>query len=211
MLGAYAELQRTVAGRAAQMVALGVPDLRPELMPGLLATLLDDPQVTTGLGAERHAALRELAPAYASWCAELTADGVPCSLQHDDLTDGNVFPVDGGFRFFDWGDASVAHPFGSLLVALSAGAYRFDLAPGDPRLTRLRDAYLEPWTAGRDRGGLLRSAALAVRVAKVGRALSWQRALAGAELPVPADQASAVVDWLAELTGPDLVEPEPIR
>jgi hypothetical protein len=202
MLAAYAELQRTVAARASEMVALGVPDLRPSMMPGQLATLLDDPAVRTDLGAERHAAITALAPEYASWCAELAADGIPSSVQHDDLHDGNVFLVGRRFRFFDWGDAGVAHPFGSLLVAMRVAGYLFKVEPDAPELVRLRDAYLEPWTADHDRKSLLRSAELATRVAIVGRSLSWQRALRGAEMPVEDDVRTAVAEWLADLISP---------
>lgn len=54
---------------------------------------------------------------------------------HDDLTDANVFP-DGptGFRFFDWGDASVSHPFGTQLAAISSAAWFLGLDTGDAAL-----------------------------------------------------------------------------
>jgi hypothetical protein len=198
MLAAYAELQRRVAARSAEIVALGVPDLRPALMPDRLAALLDDPAVRSDL-ADRHAGIGALTGQYAAWCAELAADGVAGTIQHDDLHDGNVFELDGRYRFFDWADASVAHPFGSLLVALRVAGYLFKVDRQAPQLARLRDAYLEPWTAEADRKSLLRSATLATRVAIVGRALSWQRALAGAETPVEDDDRTAVAEWLAEL------------
>jgi Phosphotransferase enzyme family len=202
MLAAYAELQRDMAARAAEMVALGVPDLRPAVLPDRLAGLLDDPGVRSDLGAERHAAINALVPEYADWCAELAADGFPATIQHDDLHDGNVFVVDGRYRFFDWADASVAHPFGSLLVTMRVAGYLFKVEPDAPELVRLRDAYLEPWTADRDRRSALRSAELATRVAIVGRALSWQRALRGAETPIEDDYRTAVAEWLADLVDP---------
>ncbi|GAB2620176.1 hypothetical protein Aab01nite_34460 [Paractinoplanes abujensis] len=40
MLRACAVLQRTPAPKAREMTALGVPDMRPEVLPGRLATLL---------------------------------------------------------------------------------------------------------------------------------------------------------------------------
>jgi hypothetical protein len=66
---------------------------------------------------------------------------------------GNILPAPSGDRFFDWGDASVAHPFTSLLIALRAMADTFGLPPGDPVLRRFRDAYLEPWGLGRGAAG----------------------------------------------------------
>lgn len=204
LLTAYAELQLRLQPYADDLLALGVPDLRPARMPAVLAGLLDDPPVRTGLGAQRLAAVRGLAPAYADWCAELAADGIGASLQHDDLSDGNVFPAGDGYRFFDWGDACVAHPFASLLVALSVVGHRCGLPPRDPALLRLRDAYLRPWAQGHDRARLERSCRLATRVARVGRALAWQRALHGPGLAPEDDHRSAVWEWLGELPAPDV-------
>lgn len=205
MLGRYAELQRTLAGRVPELLALGVPDMRPELMPGRRAVLLDDPVVWAGLAPDRYEAVRRMEPAYGRWCAELAEGGIPLSLQHDDLHDANVFFSDGGYRFFDWGDASVAHPFGSLLIVLRAAARRFDLKPGDGALVRLRDAYLEPWSGGLGWADLVFTADTAVRVAKVGRALAWQRALLGAGPSGREQHGEAVPRWVEQLVEPDIL------
>ena len=95
-------------------IAIGIPDLRPSRLPDLLASLADDPDAS--LTEEDRSRLRELVPTYAGWCAELEAYGIAPSLQHDDLHDGNVFVGRTGDRIFDWGDAGIAHPFGTLLV-----------------------------------------------------------------------------------------------
>jgi len=203
MLQRYAALQRSLAGRAGEMLALGVPDLRVPTMPAHLAALLDDPAVRADLGVERLAAVEASAPALGEWCADLDGDGIPASLQHDDLTDANVFVDD--FRFFDWGDASVAHPFGSLLVGIGFAAHVLELPAGAPELTRLRDAYLEPWSDLATPAALRRSASLAWRVTRVSRALAWRRALHDAALPVGEDFRTAVADWLAELPAPPLL------
>lgn len=200
MLQAYAELQRAVPDRAGDLVALGVPDMRVPVLPARLAALLADPQVRAALGAQRLAAVEAAAGPFDRWCAELAADGIPASLQHDDLTDANVFPGGaGGFRFFDWGDASVGHPFGVLLAALSAAAFFLGAGPDDPALPRLRDAYLEVWSDLAPAAELRRSARLACRVGRVPKALAWQRALRDAALPVADDFRTSVADWLAEL------------
>ena len=203
MLQRYAVLQRALAGRAGEMVALGVPDLRVPAMPSHFAALLDDPAVRADLGAERLAAVEATGPAFGEWCAELAGDGIPASLQHDDLTDANVF-VD-NYRFFDWGDASVAHPFGSLLVGIGFAAHVLELPAGAPELTRLRDAYLEPWSDLAGPAELRRSASLAWRVTRVSRALAWRRALRDAALPVGEDFRTAVADWLGEVATPPLL------
>ncbi|GAA3740794.1 phosphotransferase [Plantactinospora mayteni] len=196
LLRTYAGLQRAVAPHADRLVGLGVPDLRPARMPAALAGLLADP--TVRLAEPHRAALVTLLPEYDCWCADLANDGLPASIQHDDLHDGNVFVGAAGMRFFDWGDACLAHPFGSLLVALGVAADQLGVDPAGPELSRLRDAYLEPWTDLRDRADLRHSVRLALRVAKVGRAVSWQRALRGATAP----------DWQRALGGPTPIAAE---
>ncbi|MEV4345798.1 phosphotransferase [Actinoplanes sp. NPDC049596] len=169
LLQAYARLQRDVTPQADRMIELGVPDLRLSRLPSL-------------------------ADGVRQWCDELAGDGIPATLQHDDLHDNNVFT---GFRFFDWGDASVGHPFGSLLVALGVA--------GTHDAVRLRDAYLEVWSDLAPPKTLRRSASLAFRLARVSRALAWRRAIADAALPVDEDFRTAADWWLAELPKPTLI------
>ena len=206
----YAELQRTLSIRAEEMLALGVPDLRPAALPGHLADLLADedallidrPDV---ISAEQLALLRSGQDRFALWCGELAASGVPASLQHDDLHDGNVFvPYDGvgPYRVFDWGDASVAHPFTTLLVSLRVVAHRFELPNGAPELLRLRDAYLEPWTGEHHRETLLEACRLALLTGPVGRALSWRRSLLDATPAARARHGEAVPGWLVDVGAP---------
>jgi len=77
---------------------------------------------------------------------------------------------------FDWGDAAVAHPFSSLLVALRTAAEQAGLAPRAPELTALTEDYFRPWLdAGHRRAAIDRSLSLALRVAPLARALTWRR------------------------------------
>ncbi|MGK5737822.1 aminoglycoside phosphotransferase family protein [Micromonospora sp. URMC 103] len=209
VLPEYAALQRATASQVDRLLALGVPDHRPDVLPALLTELLDDHGslrvgADGGLDAQTYERLRAEVPAYADRCRRLAEIGVPAAVQHDDLHDGNVFAGPAGYRFFDWGDASVAHPFGSLLVTLRSVRYASDLKPGDPALTKLRDAYLEPWTDAYDRATLLEAAGLAVPATTVSRALSWRRALDTTD-PARAEYAEAVPGWLAELLSSDPV------
>ncbi|MGS2617314.1 phosphotransferase [Micromonospora sp. LZ34] len=203
----YAALQLALAPRVDELLAARVPDHRPEILPRLLAELLDDRGslligAEDGLSPETYDRLRGLLPHYADRCRRLAEIGIPASLQHDDLHDGNVFVTADGYRFFDWGDASVAHPFGTLLVTLNSVGHVLALAPGDPALVRLRNAYLEAWTDRYDRATLREAAALAIGVTKVSRLLSWRRALDTAD-PARSEYAAAVPGWLAELLEPD--------
>jgi hypothetical protein len=77
--------------------------------------------------------------------------------------------------WLDWGDASVAHPFGSLLTALDGTSGR----PGGPsHVPALRAAYLSVWAelTGVRIDLLDREADLAMMLAPVGRILAWLRA-----------------------------------
>ncbi|WP_229399231.1 phosphotransferase [Micromonospora okii] len=205
VLTGYAALQLAAAPRAGELLALGVPDHRPEALPGRLAELLDDREAVRldapgGLSAGTHERLRDFLPEFAERCGRLASFGVPASVQHDDLHDGNVLAAD--HRLFDWGDASVAHPFGTLLVTLNSVADSFGLPAGDPALARLRDAYLDAWTGRHDPADLREAAGLAITVTKVSRALAWRRALSTPD-PAREEYVAAVPGWLAELFEPD--------
>lgn len=199
VLTAYAELQRAAAPRAGRLVALGVPDLRPAVLPGLLAQTLADDAVTSGLAPGELRRLADLEQAYGRWCRELDAGGVAPSVQHDDLHDGNVLVDEDRVHVIDWGDAALAHPFSTLLVTLRSVAHRWALQPDDPALTRLRDAYLEPWTAEHPPDHLRRLVTLAVAVAPLGRALAWRRALVGADDEAAVRWWPSVPGWMEEL------------
>jgi len=205
----YAELQRAASGHVAEMAALGVPDLRPARLPGRFDALLDSAEVRAqagtadGMTASQYEALRALRPALARWCERLAASAAPPSLDHSDLHDYQVFVTDDRYAFFDWGDASIGHPFTSLLVILRAAAARHGLAAGSAALDRLRDAYLEPWTAERPAPELRRDARLAIRLGAISRALSWQRVFPQARSQVRQDQGRSVAYWLTRLLEPD--------
>ena len=195
----HAGLQRAVAPRAEDLLKLGVPDQRPAALPALLERLLQD----VPLASAERTALRRVVPRFADACAELGHAGPAATIQHDDLHAGNVLAGCDGARsdrFFDWGDAAVAHPFTTLLVTLRSMAATLDLAPDDPALRRTRDAYLEAWDLTGP--GALRLARLAAWTGSVGRALAWQRALAGATEENACPWAGAVAGWLAQLLEP---------
>lgn len=187
LLGRHAQLQRDLAAQAEEMLTLGVPDVRSE-------------QIMTH--AERLSAPASYMDTLAEMCQRLAASAAAPTLQHDDLHDGNVFTSG---RFFDWGDASVAHPFGVLLVSLRVASDRFGLANGDPLLRRLRDVYLEVWSDLADRATLLAEVDAALQVTKVSRALSWERSLVSASATDLAKYGDYVKEWLAELLEPNVL------
>jgi hypothetical protein len=203
MLRSYARLQIALVPHADDMLALGVPDHRLDRLPGMVADLLadDDAQLLDrpdGLTSEVRDRIAADLDRYAFWCRELADGGVPASLQHDDLHDANVFVTDNRYRFFDWGDASLSHPFLSLLVTLRAAARALDVSDSHPVLFRLRDVYLAEW---RDHGTLdelTEQCTLALRAGPLQRALTWHRVLLGVDPRERAEWQDAVPGWTAE-------------
>jgi hypothetical protein len=143
----YAELQRGEAPHAADHLAHGVPDLRIATWPARFVDLMEG---DLPLQDRQVRLLRQFAPRFSELCAELAADGrVPQTVQHDDLHMANVYQTaDQRLRLLDWGDASISHPFASLVVTFRFLEEVNHLASDDRWFPRLRDAYLEPWGSG---------------------------------------------------------------
>jgi hypothetical protein len=159
LLPRYAELQRgaRVPGTVPDRTVRRWPELYEELAASELP-----------LEPAEAARLRQFAPRFAELCGELAGHGLPAAIQHDDLHHKNAF-VDGEhLRIVDWGDASLSHPFVSLVVTYRFLEERNGLAPADPWFATLRDAYLEPWGSG------LRPAfVLAQRLGRFVHAFGW--------------------------------------
>jgi hypothetical protein len=180
ILPRYARTQRMLAPHVDEMLAFGTPDFRLVRLVPALARVLDDDSVLglghpDGLTFEDRARLRALLPTIEERCRELAALGVPETVQHDDLHDGNVLIGRERRVVFDWGDACVTHPFLSLTVALRAAAHTAKREEDAPEILALRDAYLEPWTDLAPLARLREHADLARRIGNVTRALTWYR------------------------------------
>jgi hypothetical protein len=178
----YADVQLAAGGRAGRLLEIGVPDERLAVLPEHFERVLADHEILLvdredGLDEGQHERLLASVPEVRRLCEALAAFGIPETVQHDDLHDGNVFVRDGHYLVFDWGDSCVSHPFHSLVVTLRATAWRFELPPGDARLERIRDAYLEPFGSFGSRAELLDAFAIAYRLGTIARSLSWYRAV----------------------------------
>lgn len=197
LLPRYAELQIAAAAHLGALLAMGVPDRRLATLPGQLAALLDEPELILvgaehGILPDQLARLRAALPAFAGRCERLAAIGLPETIQHDDLNDGNVFVRDGRYLPFDWGDACISHPFHTLVVALRAGAYKQGWAPGGREVRRLLDAYLEPWQRLAQPADLLEAADLARGTGTIQRALAWRSSVLGMPPDVRAEHVDSV-------------------
>jgi Ser/Thr protein kinase RdoA (MazF antagonist) len=190
----HAALQRATAPAVHRMLAAGTPDLRPAAVDDLVDSVLTDPAIDATL---RRRAERDWAPRMTETAAALADSSVPAAIQHDDLHDNNVV-VDGAtYRVFDWGDASVSHPFGVFLVLRRALAGAAHVAEHGPELTGLQDTYLECFTDLAPRTELIADMRRAEYVAGLGRICSWRRAMLTASPEEQAEWADADSGWLA--------------
>lgn len=202
----YAQMQLDLAPHVDELLAVGVADMRPSEMPRRFDEALEVARACALAHGASHdvdrleqvARLRDL---FARLCDELAdAPGAP-TLDHNDLHGGNVFGSGDEARFFDWGDAVVAHPFTSALVLRSVARWTLDGHAESPLERRLVDAYLEPFTGLAPRYELNEVLDVACEVGKVARALVWARAVAGIP-PGAADPdgfATAPLHWMLEL------------
>ena len=125
----------------ADHLAHGVSDLRLRALPAYFDELLE--VVDLPLARDEIVRLRAFAPRLSELCDELATCGVPETILHDDLHHANVFADGNCLRVLDWGDASISHPFASLVVTFRFLEERTRLAVDDAWFARLRDAHLE--------------------------------------------------------------------
>jgi hypothetical protein len=199
ILPLYAELQMDLAADRDRLLASGVPDRLLASLPGQFEEVLTDAEALESLTQDERRRLAALAPRIEAECRELAVCGLPETIQHDDLHDGQVFVRDGRFLFFDWGDACVSHPFYTLVVTLAVLAHRLELDHDAPELDRFRDAYLEPWTRFRPRSELEQAYPLAYRLGVLCRGLTWRSVVAVLPQPLRDDEADAVPERLRML------------
>jgi hypothetical protein len=205
-------LQRELAGHQEELVAAGLSVLRPadsvayvEARAALLAALPEGD--TRRLPAEDAERLRALLPEVGRWAQELEGLGLPDNLVHNDLHANNVFATPGGMRFFDFGDAVLAHPLSALFVPLNALLHRLETTPEDPRLRRVADAGLEVWGDVVPVADLRRALPAALHLGRLGRAESWLRVTATMTPEELGEFGDAGSWWLAALGDPPPVSP----
>lgn len=184
----YAAVQRAVAERLDEVVALGIVDLRP----ARLSALFDHATAEVADPAAR-ATLRQMVPTFAAWCEQLTESTIPITIDHNDLHPWNILgfePVtmpDKDVVFYDWGDSVLAFALGSSLVPISRTRQMTGLPVDNPDVHRMRDAYLEVFTDLATRTELRELIEIAWRVAKGAQAVVWDRS------------AESIDDYLGDL------------
>lgn len=205
IVGRYAEAQVQLAHDVPALLATGVPEVTPATLPTLFAELVDRLSkrdvALGGLADAQTRTLQDRLPAYEELCVELAESGVPSSIQHDDLHSSNICWAGSveSARVIDWGDASVGHPLGTMLCTLNSIAHHAMCEVEDPRVARVCDAYLEPFTRYASLSALRRCVTSARTTGCVTRALSWRSALLKQPVSISAGLEFPVRGWLLEL------------
>lgn len=205
LLRRYAEWQVRLADDVRTLMETGVVELSPETLPQTARRILRDlaalPPDDGGLAEPEVQEVEERLSTYDAWCAELAGSGIPSSIQHDDLHSANVCWAGSAetARIIDWGDASIGHPFGTMLCTLNSIAHHAGCGIDDPRVVRVRDSYLEPFASYAPRADLVRYVDLARRTGCVARARAYLAALEGEPVSTHAEYDFPVRGWLIEL------------
>lgn len=181
VLPRYGRLQLGLADDSDRLVALGLPDRRLASLASDYEELIGRVETVTDDESRR---LRILVPTIADHCERLASVGLPETIQHDDLHDGQIFVRDGGYLFFDWGDACVSHPFFSMSVTLEGQlAWGLDDVKDSEDIAPYRDAYLDAFRALASWPDLEAAHEIALGLGWVCRALNVERWASG--LPAP--------------------------
>lgn len=209
ILPQYARLQVDLVKHRDEILRFGTPDHRLETLPAQYEEMLANTELMyldqeNGLPSTDYAQLQELAPQFAEMCTQLRAAPIPESLEHGDFHDANVFVRDGNYRFADWGDACVAHPFFSMRVVLVSVENSLNLPDYSPDSRPLLGAYLEAWREFGSRETLQEIFRLAFRVAQVSGALKWFRQMQVTPPELRADYMHGVPSLLKDFLYADL-------
>lgn len=197
------ELQLEMAAHVPEILVLGLFDRRLAHLPRLYNELMEGHEnlrigLEPGLTPAEYMCLRELRPWVANACAQLASVGLPETLVHEEVHSSNVLLNGDRFIFIDWSEAIIGHPFFMLLVTIRATAARLELAEDGPEMIRLRDAYLEPWTAFATRKTLSTAFTVANRLSMANRALSWHHSTGSLSTRHKEAYADSVPNWLRD-------------
>ena len=203
VLPRYAEMQRTSRVLLDRWSVAGTPDRGIERLPALVDELLaGDAWIgTLPLTSEQRSAIETTQRDLTRICEELRATSFASAIEHSDMHGGNVLIGRGTPRVVDWGDSCISHPFASLFVVYQHAVAR---SPQDGRrrsALRLRDAYLEPWSADASVSDLRRAFAYATWLGYVIRALNFVHMMGEADAAdCRKDVAQFLVRWSEKRT-----------
>jgi hypothetical protein len=206
----WADVQRRLVPHGDKLTATGITAVDPAEVASyaesrIAANAALPPDDTAHLPPDDAARLLAALPEIERWGRELADGPLLVTLDHNDLHANNAFvpqPGEQHLRIFDFADAVVGHPFGSLLVPMNVLSGALEAAPDDPRLLRVVDAYLEPWTNLADAATLRRLVPPALRLGRLNRHESWRRVLDTVSDDERAEYGHLQPFWLTKVLDP---------
>jgi Ser/Thr protein kinase RdoA (MazF antagonist) len=186
MIDLLVELQVAWAGRASELLALGLPDWRPVPLAAAIASLVA--RDATGLSGAEQRALGHLVATLDDRLAALEGCGLPATLVHGDFHPGNLRSDGTSMVLLDWGDCGVGHPLLDLPAFL-------ECVPEDA-LAMLRARWLAAWAAAVPGSDPDRAAELIGPVAALRQAVIYRGFLDGIEPSERRYHAADVPSWL---------------
>lgn len=183
LLAAAAALQREVAPQAARLAAAGVTTLAPAAAPAYVERRVGElaglaPGDPRRLDVGQQPALGYRLSRVRRWAEQVSALGLPMTLNHNDLHEHNAFEIGQELRFFDFADSLLGDPLGALLIPLDVCHRRLGAEPGARALRRVADAALEVWTDLVPPAELRAALPAALQLGRLARLESWIRCCA---------------------------------
>jgi hypothetical protein len=206
LLQQYAKLQIAATQWQSEIRGCGVPEYGTETLIKAYTEILTDPDLTIigegedFLTPDQYQQLVALTPNIHELFVELEGYGIPLSIEHGDLHDANIFVQDDRYYFFDWGDASLTHPFFTLLIPIRHLADKLGVSEyaDHADLISLRDSYLEPWQQLVSKNRLARIWQLAHYLAKFVRTINWYRVVKTTVPNLVNQYQTSVAGWFLE-------------
>jgi aminoglycoside/choline kinase family phosphotransferase len=187
---AFARMQRATPPR--DLLSIGCSDRRLNILLRQLDTLVNDDDALTGLSTEAVEAIRANVPHLRNLGRQLNGYMIPATLVHGDFHSGNICLRNQAILFFDWTDASLAHPFFDLVTFLDEAQARFD----ESAVLRLRDAYLMEWTAHEPLDRLQGAFEAATKLGALFQAVSYYSIFTAIGVEAKQEMDGAIAYWL---------------
>jgi hypothetical protein len=182
VLSLYSQLQKDSVKHLDKLLKLGIYDRRLEFLPILYQEFVNDLLTNIEISPTNNPyelsllecqKLQYTVNILTSLCQQLAAFGIPQTLHHGDLHDGNVYIQDGRYIFIDWGDSSISHPFFSLRDTYRCLKIRFKLEENSFWFQKLKDVYLAFWVKYETRKNLEVAFEIAQKLSPIPDILRW--------------------------------------
>ncbi len=148
-LNQWAKFQILAIEHRSDLIACGWVDLGVKRITQTLDQLFD-PSLRIPRNHGKNSANTELlkllpfVPKLQTVLEQFRELNIPDTLVHGDLSPRNIYRRAPGFIYFDWSDTCISHPFFDLIRFLYE--IEKDLPDIIDARSRIRNAYLEPWT-----------------------------------------------------------------